>query len=395
MFLKFFFLKTQIYPKWQELKEDNLRFEDWNTLQTQKGYQQWILYSSGTKNLPVISFFRFQKDYIKLTISFIMLMQAFLYYIFPEFFLTHFQVRLEFHYTLFFIMPISFSIMFFILGSVNPEYFKNKKIAIPIILDVDILLPERNVVHSLCYELKTYSTFLESEEEFKEGTKVLLIFHYRKDVSYPIQSKIVKYICNENSKGYPSGIVVALNKNSKQFLFFYYKYWFYRILNGFVFLLNLPGSDKIREFFVKPLTIMQVERSYKKGDIIFRQGDLGKQFYLIKKGKVSFYRELDNREKVKISELGPGEIFGEMALVSGTPRSATAMCSEDCILAVAHKDHLDALIQSSPEFVMQLIHNLVKILRKREEQLDDYQRLLEEHKKLESLFQEILNKIKN
>ncbi len=385
--------KTQIYPKLQELKENNLRFEDWNTLQTQKGYQQWILYSSGTKNLPKISFFRFQKDYIKLTISAFMLVQSILYYVFPEFFLKNFQVRLEFQYTLFFIMPISFAIMFFILGSVNPEYFKNKKIAIPIVLDVDILLPEKKIYHSLCYELKTYSTFLESEEEFKEGSNLLLIFHYKKDVSYPVQSKIVKYIGNQNSKNYPSGIIVSLNKGSKEFLYFYIRYWFFRILNGFVFLLNLPGSNKIREFFVKPLTIMQVERSYKKGEIIFRQGEVGKLFYLIKKGKVSFYRELESQEKIKISELGVGEIFGEMALVSDSFRSATAICEEDCILAVAHKDHLEALIQSNPEFVMQLINNLVKILRKKDEQLDDYQRLLEEHRKLENLFQEILAKI--
>lgn len=385
--------KIQIFPKLDELTKENLRFEDWNTLQKQKGHQKWILYASGTKNLPVISFFKFQKDYLKITISIIMLIQAILYYIFPNHFLNFFQVRLEFQYTLFFIMPISFSVMFFLLGSVNSEYFKNKKIAIPIILDVDLLTQEKNVVQSFCYELKTYSTFLETEEEFKEGENLLLIFHYKKETSYPVQAKVIKYISSQNKNEYPSGVIIFFNKSSKKFLSFYFKYSVFRLLKGFIFLFNLPGSDKIREFFVKPFTIMQVERNYKKGEIVFRQGEIGKQFYLIKKGKIGIFRELENGERIKISELGLGEIFGEMALLSNSPRGATAECLEDCVLAVAHKDHLETLFQSNPEFVMGLINNLIKIIKKREQELEDYKRLLDEYKRLENVFQEILKKM--
>ncbi|MFN3605221.1 MAG: cyclic nucleotide-binding domain-containing protein [Leptonema sp. (in: bacteria)] len=385
--------KIQNYPNLEVLKKENIRFEDWITLQKQNAHRQWILYSSGTKNLPETPFFRFQKDYVKLTISFITLVQAILYSLFPDIFINYFEVRLEYQHTLFFIMPLSFSMIFFILGSVNPEYFKNKKIAIPIILDVDILLKNKRVVQSLCYELKTYSTFLDVEEEFLEGENLLLIFHYKDKTSYPIQSKVLKYISDSNPYGYSSGIIVSIDISSKDFLVFYTNYVIFRFLKGFVFLLNLPGSDKIRQFFVKPLTIMQLERTYKKGEVIFRQGDHGKQFYLIKKGKVGFYRELEDGESIKISENSTGDIFGEMALVSDSLRSATAICLDDCTLAVAHKDHLEALIQANPEFVMDLIKNLIKIIQRKDQELDDYRRLLEEYKKLEKVFQEILKKL--
>ena len=58
-----------------------------------------------------------------------------------------------------------------------------------------------------------------------------------------------------------------------------------------------------------------------------------------------------------------------MALVSDKPRSATAECVTDCVVAVAHRDHLDALMQANPDFVLGLIQNLVKIIHKNEEEL--------------------------
>ncbi|GIX41527.1 MAG: hypothetical protein KatS3mg129_1260 [Leptospiraceae bacterium] len=374
--LEVFYSKIQNYPAFNILKKEHLRLEDWITLQIQKGHAKWILYSSGTKNLPKISFFQFQKDYVKLLIAFIMLLPVGIYLYYPEFYTEYLRIQEEYRFTLLFLLPLSFFIMFLTLGSVNPEYFKNKKIHIPVVLDVEILLPNRNVSTSICYELKPYSTFLHSEEEFREKETVLLIFSYRNQTSYPVQARIIKYIHNQHPE-YPSGIIVSLNRKAKQFNYFYYRYLIYRLIKGIIFLLNLPGSKTIRSLFVRPFTVMQNERFYKKGEFIFHQGDTGKHFYLIKKGKVGIFKELDNGRLQKLSELGPGEIFGEMALVSDAPRSATVQCLEDTIVAVAHKDHLEALVQANPQFTMELIKNLIKMIHRREEQLEEYRKFQE------------------
>lgn len=374
--LEVFYSKIQSFPTLIYLQKEQLRLEDWLTLQMQKGYEKWILYSSGTKNLPKISFFRFQKDYIKIMIAILMLIPIIIYILYPEFYFEYFKVPEKYRITLLLILPLSFFVMFLTLGSVNPEYFKNKKVRIPVVLDIEILLPNANVTTAICYDLKPYSSFLHSEETFKEKDTVLLIFSYKNQTSYPIQAKIIKYISNQHPE-FPSGIIVSLNRGSKQFNYFYYRYLIYRIIKGIIFLLNLPGSKMIRSLFVRPLTIMQNERMYKKGEFIFHQGDRGKHFYLIKKGKVGVFKQLDNGKLQKLTELGQGEIFGEMALVSDAPRSATVQCLEDTIVAVAHKDHLEALVQANPQFTMQLIKNLIKKLHQREEQIEEYRKFQE------------------
>ena len=374
--LEVFYSKILTYPTGKTLKNENLRLEDWITLQIQKGHSKWILYSSGTKNLPRISFFRFQKDYIKLFIAFAMLIPVGLYLYKPDFYVNYINIPEQYRFTLLFIMPLSFFIMFLTLGSVNPEYFKNKKIRIPVVLDVEILLPNRSVTTAICYELNPFSTYLHSEEQFIEKESVLLIFSYKNQTSYPINARIIKYIPNQHPE-YPSGIIVSLNRFSKQFNFFYYRYLLYRLIKGLIFLLNLPGSKTIRALFVRPLTVMQNERLYRKGEFIFHQGDTGRHFYLIKKGKVGIFKEFENGRMQKIAELGTGEIFGEMAVVSDAPRSASAQCLEDTIVAVAHKDHLEALVQANPQFTMQLLNHLIKMVHRREEQLEEYRKLQE------------------
>lgn len=67
-----------------------------------------------------------------------------------------------------------------------------------------------------------------------------------------------------------------------------------------------------------------VLEEYSADDVIFRQGDPGRDMYVIKSGTVEFTaRDRDGREEV-LRQLGPGDHFGEMALIGKAPRSATA-----------------------------------------------------------------------
>ncbi len=361
---EFLFSKAQSFPKKEDLIKENLRFEDWLTLELQKAHSKWILYSSGNKSIPQIPFFRIKINYFKFTIAFLLILYILIFKFYLEYLPFFETIPYFYKYSLFVVMPASFSVLFIIIGIVNPEYFKNKKLRIPIILDVDILLPNRRVTTSLCYDLRPYSSFLHSEEEFIENETVLIIFRYTKETSYPVQGKILKYISNKN-KEFQSGIIVKINID-RNFYFFYLRYMIFRILKGFIFLFKLQDRKKILSLFVRPITLMQNEVEYKKGTIIFHQ-----EFKLIKKGKVEIYKEISPEERIKISELQEGDIFGEMALFSNQPRSATAICSEDTILAIAHKDYLDTIIQANPDFAIALILNLVKIIQKREKELEN------------------------
>src|SRR4030042_430857 len=71
--------------------------------------------------------------------------------------------------------------------------------------------------------------------------------------------------------------------------------------------------------------------SFKKGDYIFREGDLADVMYMIHKGKVQISKGTGTfNEKIRI--LGEGEFIGEMAVINSKPRSASAVAVENCVL---------------------------------------------------------------
>jgi NADH dehydrogenase len=68
------------------------------------------------------------------------------------------------------------------------------------------------------------------------------------------------------------------------------------------------------------------QEHYEPGQDVFRQGELGDRLYIILSGGAEVRREDDHRERV-LAELGPGQCFGEMALVNMVKRNATVRCT--------------------------------------------------------------------
>lgn len=65
------------------------------------------------------------------------------------------------------------------------------------------------------------------------------------------------------------------------------------------------------------------EQRWRKGEVIFHEGELGRTMYVLREGEVEVLRNSAEGKKVPIVSLGPGEAFGEMTLVELQPRSAT------------------------------------------------------------------------
>src|SRR5215210_1411435 len=64
------------------------------------------------------------------------------------------------------------------------------------------------------------------------------------------------------------------------------------------------------------------------GSVLFRKGDSGGAMYFIEGGRVRIHIEDEDRREVTLAELAPGDFFGEMAILDGKPRSATATVTE-------------------------------------------------------------------
>ena len=82
------------------------------------------------------------------------------------------------------------------------------------------------------------------------------------------------------------------------------------------------------------------------GETIFKQGDIASELYFIVKGSVQVIRELEKENKL-IAELGEGETFGEIALISDQPRTGTVRAVTDIEVCTLHKIEFEHLIKQS------------------------------------------------
>ena len=96
-------------------------------------------------------------------------------------------------------------------------------------------------------------------------------------------------------------------------------------------------------------------RHLPKGTTVFRQGDPGNEFHVVWKGRVSI---VDDAENETLAILGPGQFFGEMALVSGKPRNASAVVQEDAEILSLSKEEFQQALQREKGFQAQLRETL-------------------------------------
>ncbi len=106
-------------------------------------------------------------------------------------------------------------------------------------------------------------------------------------------------------------------------------------------------------------------REFKKGRVIFFEGDTGRYLYLVKSGKLEVYKRNRNDEEVVLAVFGPGDFVGEMALIEETTRSATCRAIEDSELMLFSHRAFEDLIEESPKAAARLILEIAKILSKR------------------------------
>ncbi|MCL2093205.1 MAG: cyclic nucleotide-binding domain-containing protein [Treponema sp.] len=104
----------------------------------------------------------------------------------------------------------------------------------------------------------------------------------------------------------------------------------------------------------------ETSRSYRKDTMIFAESEPGFELFIIQKGSVKITKIVDNKE-VLLAVLNPGDIFGEMALLEGKGRAASAVAYEDCSLMVVNKANFELMITNQP----QLIERVTTLLAER------------------------------
>jgi len=101
--------------------------------------------------------------------------------------------------------------------------------------------------------------------------------------------------------------------------------------------------------------------SLPEGTTVFRQGDPGGSVYVIRSGRVRVLKDSAGRQRM-VTTLGPGDFFGEMAVVTGRPRSATVEVIEDADLLKVPAGTLEEMVAGTGEVAIRLIQHLAERL---------------------------------
>jgi len=111
-------------------------------------------------------------------------------------------------------------------------------------------------------------------------------------------------------------------------------------------LLKSPIFQRLPARNLQQIIMGLEEVKLEKGEVLFRQGDAGDYYYLLRKGRCTLSRKASERAKeIILTELGANETFGEDALLSGEPRSVTVTAATDMVLSRIDKERFISLIK--------------------------------------------------
>ena len=107
-----------------------------------------------------------------------------------------------------------------------------------------------------------------------------------------------------------------------------------------------------------------VSRSYPKNTVIINEDDYADSLYVIESGRVKVYCSDKNGKEFIMNTLGPGDYFGELALLDDATRSASVRTVEKSEFRVVMKDEFNQVLDDHPNIARQLIRNLAGRVRK-------------------------------
>ena len=136
------------------------------------------------------------------------------------------------------------------------------------------------------------------------------------------------------------------------------------ILNSIIIFSELTDEEcKSLQKFFKP-------RNYLKNSMIILEEEYGDLVFVVQKGTIKITRVNDEGKEVILALLGPGEIFGELAILDGEARSANALAQENCQLLAINKEDFLEILKNNFSISFNLMCELAKRLRKSDQQIE-------------------------
>lgn len=126
---------------------------------------------------------------------------------------------------------------------------------------------------------------------------------------------------------------------------------------------GLPEDD------LRILASHAVARRYRKNTIVLSKGEESDTMYVVRSGRLRVYLDDEQGNEITIRLLGPGDVFGELAMLSGAPRAANVMTMEDCELLVVSRSHFMEYLAANSQIGFRIIRALVQRIQEMTEDI--------------------------
>jgi len=105
-----------------------------------------------------------------------------------------------------------------------------------------------------------------------------------------------------------------------------------------------------------------VARQYHGGEVLCREGDIGRALFILEEGEVEIYRKRPDGESRKIATLKAGDYFGEISLIDEQPRTATVTAVGAVRAYLLYKTEIDKLLRVAPRIAAAIMTHLAALL---------------------------------
>ena len=127
-----------------------------------------------------------------------------------------------------------------------------------------------------------------------------------------------------------------------------------------------------------------VEKTFKNGEVIVKEGDTGKSFFQLVDGSAYVYAGTGKDDQIKLGVMEAGEYFGEMAILEAYPRSASVIAKGTVTVIEIPEHELNSYLAEDPNRILELMKHLGRRIQNMANDYNESKALLEQLKASEA-----------
>ncbi|MXQ10212.1 Crp/Fnr family transcriptional regulator [Microvirga makkahensis] len=122
---------------------------------------------------------------------------------------------------------------------------------------------------------------------------------------------------------------------------------------------------------IEAIAVLCVCRRLEPGETLFLKGDPGDALYAVRRGQIRIATSIPSGRRLTLNLLGPGDVFGEVALLDGRPRTADAVATEPTELYTVYRRDFFGLLEQRPSVAIRIVELLCERIRWMSSQMEE------------------------